>query len=115
MDTIAEDIARDAAEELSQVYGSQLVIEVEKRLQGRPADKAEDYTFGVAESVAIAGLIVSIASFLYNVYKDQRDKAVADSKDATNRVLVEIQWPGNLDEPQKKEIINAVLTRLGTR
>jgi hypothetical protein len=100
-------IARIAAERLSGTYGPQLQIELEKQIAA-PEGKRTQYV-GVAEAIAIAGLILSAAQFAHDFYKDQRDRRAADAESLSREIRVKLELPSQLSSKQRDQVIAAVV------
>jgi hypothetical protein len=77
-------VARAAAERLTSEYGPQLAVDVEVALHARgPERDADQY----ADPVALASLIVSIATLAWTIYTDLRNKTPAPAPEVIARAL----------------------------
>ncbi len=111
MDDLPADAARAAARALAGELGSQLPGDVETILRAREDDRAPDQ---YVDPISLAGLIVSVASFAWTVYRDLRTKTDAPARDAVERrVRVQVR-ESDLDAPraQRDRIIDAVVTEI---
>ena len=83
------DASRAAAHRLAEEFGSGLVVDVEEALHARgEACPPERYL----DPVALGGLIVSVATFAWTVFKDLRKDTANPPLDVmTRRVRVEVE------------------------
>jgi hypothetical protein len=78
--------ARAAARRLSGQYGPRLEVDVEAALDDGGAELPKQYF----DQVALAGLIVAVAQFAYQVYRDhQKDRHKPDRDQVVYAVRVE--------------------------
>jgi 2-polyprenyl-6-methoxyphenol hydroxylase-like FAD-dependent oxidoreductase len=76
--------AREAAHELSQLFGSRLLIDVEQVLDDPARQKRDD----LGSLAPIASLVVSLASLAWTIRRDVRSRGEQISKDELQRRLV---------------------------
>jgi hypothetical protein len=111
MDDVAADAARAAARALASELGGQLPGDVEALLHAGDDAPADRY---VVDPISLAGLIVSVASFAWTVYRDLKTKTDAPARDAIERrVRVEVR-ESELDAApaQRDRIIDVVVTEI---
>lgn len=112
MDDVAADAARAAARVLAGELGVRLPGEVEAILHAREdASAREQY---VVDPFSLAGLIVSVASFAWTVYRDLKTKAHAPARDVIeHRVRVKIHESDTSTSPTHRDrIIEVVVTEI---
>lgn len=102
-----EHSARAAAHRLAAQYGPGLPAEVEAALHTRGTDqRPERYV----DPVAVASLIVSVATLAWTVYNDLRTKTPQPSPDVVARtVRVRLNDTAGLDTAQRDRIIDVVV------
>jgi hypothetical protein len=119
IDDVAAEAARAASAELGPQYGPRLEAEVETAIYANGADpagerKAPDQYF---DPVALGALIVSIAQFGYQVYKDQKKKGHRSTRDDIAQAI-RIQRRKRTDltgeEIELIEIVSAKIIECGT-
>jgi hypothetical protein len=99
--------ARRAAERLAVEFDPRLAMAVEAELRSghlsRPPNQYLD-------PISLGGLIVSVASLTWAVYRDLKKQAPAPSPEAVaRRVRVEAKIPGDLTPAQGDHIIDVVV------
>lgn len=82
MDDVPAHAARAAARALAGELGDQLPGDVEAMLHTREDTPAPDQ---YVDPISLAGLIVSVASFAWTVYRDLKTKTDAPARDVIER------------------------------
>jgi hypothetical protein len=111
MDDDAADTARAAARELAGELGGQLPGDVEAILRARDDAAIDQY---VVDPISLAGLIVSVASFVWTVYRDLKTKTDAPARDVIERrVRVQVRDSEiNAPPTQRDRIIEVVVSEI---
>ena len=112
MDDVAASAARGAARALQSEFGDQLVGDVEAILHAREDAPAPDQYF--VDPVSLAGLIVSVASFAWTIYRDVKATGGAPTRDVIERrVRIEVRG-GEISAPpaQRDHIIEVVVAEI---
>lgn len=105
-DTTA-DIARAAAARLEPELGAQLGQDVEAAIHAQEGSAPERY---VLDPVSLAGLIVSVASFAWTVYRDLKKETPEPSRDVVARtVRVRLEDPGSHSAAERDRVIEVVV------
>jgi hypothetical protein len=111
MEPEAEAIARRAANRLAPQLGARLPMTVEAALQGGTG--ASDQFIDAGLIVALAGLVLNIVKFAWDLHKDARAKASTPSREATARqIRLQIALPSSITTAQRDQIITVVLDEL---
>jgi hypothetical protein len=114
MDEAAKDVARRAGAKLLSEYGPALPAFVEQELQN-PSAGPQRYT-GVETTIAIASLLVSVAQFAWQVYRDlKKDRAEAVSKEVLARELrLKMEVPPQVTTADRDRLIGIVVEEVLT-
>jgi hypothetical protein len=101
-------VARAAAQRLAPEYGSRLAADVEAALYTRGSSRGpEQY-----DPVAIAGVIVAIATLAWTIYRDLRKEKPETSSEVAERTLrVELRKYGD-DSPDSDKITEVIITEI---
>jgi hypothetical protein len=101
-------VARAAARRLAPEYGPRLTAEVEAALYAGGSSRGpEQY-----DPVAIAGVIVAIATLAWTIYRDLRKEKPETSSEVAERTLrVEMRKYGD-DSPDSKKITEVIITEI---
>lgn len=95
--------ARATAERLKDRYGSRLVAEVEELLAARDSQAPPDQYL---DPTAVAGVIVSAATFAWTVFTNLRSKKEAATPEIVTRtVIVQIQGIHVAETVQDEQVI----------
>src|SRR5271165_5483272 len=94
-----DDVARRAAQQLSDELGGNLPAAVEAQLQAGGA-APERYEPGTL--IALAALVVNVAKFAWDVYRDRKKDAQAPSADTLARTIrLELKTDDGLSDAQR--------------
>ena len=113
MDVEAQDIARRAAGHLSGHFGTRIPADVEAALHGSAG--GPQYLEPVA--IALATLVLNIAKFAWDIYKDNKKAALSPPQaDAViRRIRLEVEVPAGVTSSQRDQIAAAVVSELPPR
>lgn len=102
-----EQSARAAAKRLAGEFGEQLPIDVEAALQASgTSQRPERYL----DPISLGGLIVSIATLAWTVYKDLKKTTPKPSQDVIARTIrVRLRDDTELEPAQRDRIIDVVI------
>lgn len=111
MDDRAAHAARAAAHALAGELGGQLPGDVEAILRARDDTTIDHY---IADPVSLAGLIVSIASLAWTVYRDLKTKTDAPARDVIERRVRITVSDSEIHAPpaQRDRIIEVVVSEI---
>jgi len=108
MDDEAREIARRASGRLAPQFGPALPAFVERELQHPGAD-LQRYT-GVELSIAIAGLVVSVAQFAWQIYRDlKKDRTEVSSEALARQLRVQVEVPAEVTPAERDQVIRIVV------
>ena len=104
----SDDLARRAAQRLSGDLGRNLPATVEAQLQG---DGAVPGRYDPATLIALATLVLNVAKFAWDIYRDHKKDAKAlPSQDAiARRIRLELNVDENVPLEQRDKIIAVVV------
>jgi hypothetical protein len=106
------DAARSAAVILAVDLGPHLPVEVEAALAARGAQQRPDRFL---DPVAIAGLIVAIATLAWTIYNDQRERAKdrePEHDSITRQVRITLREQDTVFPPGAERVIEVVATEV---
>ena len=107
----AEGIARSAAAELAGELGPALPAYVERRLEAGTQGGKQFLEPGT--SIALASLLVSMASLAWTIYRDLRKETEKPSLDVVRtRVRVQLEVPEGISLMQRDRMIAVVVEQL---
>ena len=111
MESEAEALARRAAGRLAGQFGNDLPAHVEAALQG---GEAPPQRYEIATAIALATLVLEIAKFAWDIWKDTRKPATpSPSPDViARRIRLEVSLPVGVAAVQRDQIITAVIDEL---
>lgn len=105
-----EDIARRASQRLRTEFGESLPAAVDAKLQG-PDSAPQRYE--PATIIALATLILNIAKFAWDVYRDRKKEAkTVDSNSIERTVRLQFEVKSNFTEAQRDKVISTVVDEL---
>lgn len=111
MDKPAEDLARRAAGRLTAAFGPALPALVERELQA-PGAGAQRY-LGVETTIALATLLVSVAQFVWKVYRDRsQDRATASPEGLARQARLKLEVPVQITAADRDRVIAVVVEEL---
>jgi hypothetical protein len=97
------DIARATAHHLTTDYGPRLATDIEAALHTRTAGPTQPSQY--TDPVAVAGLIVAIATLAWTVYKDLRKTTPQPTHETLTRTIrIQFQETHTIDTTTKKII-----------
>src|SRR5271169_1493680 len=109
MDDPVGDIARAAAERLTPEYGARLGAEVEAALYARGATRGPEQYI---DPIALASLIVSIATLAWTIYSDLRKEKPEVAPEVAERELrVELRRFGE-GGPERDRVDEIIVTEI---
>ena len=111
MPTSVDDVARCAAQQLSIELDRNLPAAVEAQLQ---AGGAAPERYEAATLIALATLLLNVAKFGWDIYRDRKkDAHAAPSADALARTIrLELKTDDSVSSEQRDKIISAVVAEL---
>jgi hypothetical protein len=100
--------ARAAARQLTGRYGARLTIDVEAALHA-----AEDRPQQYLDPVSLGGLLVSIATLAWTVYRDLKRQTPRPTPQViSSTVRRELRYTTDLDPGERDQIIDVVVTEI---
>ena len=103
-----EDVARRSAARLSGEIGASLPAVVERELQA--GDEEQPAKYEPASLIALAGLLVSIASLAWTIYRDLKKETDKPSSEVLGRrVRVSVELPEGVTAEQRDLMIGVVV------
>ena len=111
MDEAAARAARGAARRLAGELGGQLRGDVEAALRARADPPARDQ---YVDPISLAGLVISVASLAWGIYRDLKGKGDAPAREVVERrVRVEVRELDASTAPEQRDrIIEVVVDEL---
>lgn len=99
--------ARAAAARLADQYGSDLPMQVETAIHRDPDAPPDQYL----DPISLGGLIVSIATLAWTVYKDLKAQGQRDPAPETvaRTVRIELEHPSDLPPEQRSQVISVTV------
>jgi hypothetical protein len=108
MDEEARNIARRAAGRLEGEFGPALPALVERELQA-PGSGPQRY-MGVETAIALAGLLVSIAQFAWQAYRDLKKDRTEPSPEALARqIRLRVELQPQVAPAQRDRLVGIVV------
>src|SRR5512132_1040828 len=108
MDEQAKEIARRAAGRLAADFGPALPAFVERELQN--PDAGPQRYLGVETAIAVAGLLVSVAQFVWQVYRDlSQDRAKASPEGLARQIPLKVEQPVQITAADPDQLIAVVV------
>ena len=103
-------IARRAATGLSGRFGARLPADLEAALHGGAGGR--QYIDPV--TIAMATLILNVAKFAWDIYKDSKKTAapVPNADAMARRIRLEVELPSGVTEGQRAQVVAAVIAEL---
>ena len=113
-----DEIARASAEKLVSSVGPTLPALVEARLRSDRDDRLEKFDAGT--TIAVAGLIVSVAALAWKICDDLKKNAAAapSTEVVTRRIRVEfdqLEEPSSTSSDRRREVIDVVVKEIVLR
>ena len=107
----AEDIARRAAGRLAADFGPALPALVERELQA--PDTGPQRYLGVETAIALAGLLVSVAQLVWQVYRDlSQNRSEASPEVLARQVRLKVELPAQATAADRDRMITVVVEEL---
>jgi hypothetical protein len=106
------EASRAAAEHLATEFGPGLVVDVEEALNTRKGSTSPDRFF---DPISLGGLIVSVATLAWTVYRDLVKTTPNPTQEVvTRRVRVNLEAHERVTPTQRDRIIDVVVTEILT-
>jgi hypothetical protein len=110
METMAQDLARRAAQQLTEL-NVRLPAAVEAQLQSGGQPPLE--RFDASLLIALAGLVLNVAKFAWDIYREQKKQSQKPLREAiSRRIRLEIELPPGVTEDQRDRVIATVVAEL---
>ena len=110
MSDTPEDIARRAAGRLAQEIDPALPAVVEGQLRGGGGAEPPVRFLEPATTIALAGLLVSLASLAWTIYRDLKKDAAAPSPDVlARRLRLDADLPQAVTTERRERLITVVV------
>jgi hypothetical protein len=109
MEPEVEALARRVGRRLTSQFGDDLPLRVEAELQGGPAAPRQ---FDIGTAVAVVNLIINIARFAWDIWKDRRSGQSPSRDVIARRIKSEGPWPAGATQAQRDQITAAVVDEL---
>ena len=105
-----EDIARRAAGRLAQEIDPALPAVVDGQLRGRGGAEPPVRFLEPATTIALGGLLVSLASLAWTIYRDLKKDAAAPSPDVlARRLRLQVELPEPVTTGQRDRLIVVIV------